>query len=241
MKNSFVVYNEIEQQTAMLDDAQLGQLFRAMVRYNQGKEPDIADPLVCVAFGFIKTTMDRDRAKYEETCAKRKVAGAKGGRPKKNQTAESGEYPPAKGGDFFSEKQKVFSKPDNVPVNVNEHDNVPVNVSVPVSVYDSQDEQDGQTVDCDRDCCERDYQDVLNYATKKVGYSFTNKQKKQLKRWCSIFPFDVVIMAFDRSMLYNARSVSYTYQILEEWQNMGLKDYEQVSAYVAEREGGESA
>ncbi len=234
MKNSFVVYNEVLQETAMLDDAQLGQLFRAMVRYNQDKEPDIVDPLVCVAFGFIKTTMDRDRAKYEETCAKRQEAGRKGGRPKKNQTAHSG--------DFLTENQMVSKKADNVPVNVpeNENDNVREDVSVSVlDVLDCQDTQDTQdTQTKDSDTIEQDYQHAL-YHAEKQGYQFSAKQKKMLRQWLQRYPFEVVILAFDRSTYYQAKSVAYVYKVLAEWQDKGLRDEYAVKAYIAERDGEE--
>ncbi|MCD8189503.1 MAG: DnaD domain protein [Clostridiales bacterium] len=221
MKESFIVRNEIEQQTATLTDAQMGQLFRAMLQFNRDIEPVLPDPLVSLAFSFVRDSMERDRRKYEATCEKRKIAGAKGGRPKKQKVSSE----PA----FFNPESKRFSEnPDSVP----EPDPEPVPESVPVSVIDS---QDGQTVERDR--CEKDFVDVLNYA-QNAGYSFTSKQKRQLKQWCVFFPFEVVIMDFDRSTFYNGKSVTYVYRILQEWKDKGLKDVDAVTDYVEAREGG---
>ncbi|MCD7888290.1 MAG: DUF6291 domain-containing protein, partial [Clostridiales bacterium] len=59
-KDSFIVRNEIEKQTAMLSDAQMGQLFRAMLQFNRGAEPTLSDPLVSLAFSFVRDSMERD-------------------------------------------------------------------------------------------------------------------------------------------------------------------------------------
>ncbi|MCD8085482.1 MAG: DnaD domain protein [Clostridiales bacterium] len=240
-KESFVVYNAIEEQTSIMTDEQAGQLFRAMLRFSKGGEPEISDPLVALAFSFVRPTMERDRRKYEEVCSKRQEAGRKGGRPRKQQQ-------PAEGGDFLTENQMVSEKPDNVNVNVyeNDYDYVREEVYVYVSVLDSQDAPDtqsvpaldGQTEDCDT--CERDVEDVLTYAG-KAGYRFTSKQRKRLRQWCSVFPFEVVILAFDRSIYFGGRSVTYVYRILQEWQEKGLCDLDAVEAYLADREGGSMA
>ncbi|MCD7886706.1 MAG: DUF6291 domain-containing protein [Clostridiales bacterium] len=109
----------------MLTDAQMGQLFRAMLQFSQGKDPAPADPLVMMAFSFVRPSMERDAEKYKRTCEKRRAAGTKGGRPKKQKEGQS---------DFFSPESKRFDKPtkepDNDNVNDNENDNVYDNVNV---------------------------------------------------------------------------------------------------------------
>ncbi len=253
MKESFIVYHEIEEQTSTMSDAQVGQLFRAMLRFSKGGEPEFSDPLVGLAFAFVRPIMARDKRKYEEVCEAHREAGRKGGRPRKN--------PIVHGGDFLPENQKVSSQPDNVYVYVNDHDNdndndndsdkdfftrsarKEVSDSLDVSQPQPQDAPDCQTEDCqtedtqteDCDTCERDAEDVLAYAGKQ-GYQFTAKQRRRLRRWCALFPFEVVVLAFDRSTYYGGKSVAYVYRILQEWQDRGLHDPEAVENYLAARE-----
>lgn len=67
-KNSFIVYKDWEQKTSTLSDEDLGKLFRAIFRYvDTGQLPD-STPLVNLAFGFIKDTLDADKEKYEARC-----------------------------------------------------------------------------------------------------------------------------------------------------------------------------
>ncbi|MCD8160149.1 MAG: DnaD domain protein [Clostridiales bacterium] len=220
MKSSFIVYHEIEEQTAIMTDEQAGQLFRAMLRFSKGGEPEISDPMVALAFSFVRPRMECDRRKYEEVCTKRQEAGRKGGRPKKQQPTECG--------DFLAENQMVSEKAESVPVSDSDYDSVRDSVSV-------LDSQDVQTQDCDT--CERDAEDVGRYAEKQ-GYRFTPKQRKRLRHWCSVFPFESVVLAFDRSTFYGGKSVSYVYRILQEWQDKGLHAPDAVEAYLTEREGG---
>ena len=81
---------------------QRGMLFTSLMLYASGQEPEEMDPVTAMAFSFIKSQMDKDIEKYNETCAKRSEAGKLGGRPKKQ-----GEAKKANG---FSENQKKQGK-----------------------------------------------------------------------------------------------------------------------------------
>lgn len=77
-KNSFVFYNEWEEPLSMLDSADQGRVMMAMIHYQQGIVDDLSDsPAASMAFNFIKIAMDKDRAKWEETCSRRSDAGKK--------------------------------------------------------------------------------------------------------------------------------------------------------------------
>lgn len=237
-KNSFIVYHDIEAQTAYMTDEQVGQLFRAMVAYSKGKEPCLSDPVVITAFAFVKVSMDFNKEKYDDKCRKNQESGRKGGRPRKNQTAQSG--------DFLEQNRTVFEKPDTVYESESDTDTDSVRdtVSVSVSVLDCQNSQDTRdTQDTQTDGCdsyERDCQDALAYA-QRAGYHFSSKQKKKLRHWCSVFPFESVILAFDRSLFYGGKSVTYCYKILQEWQDNHLQDPDAINAYISEREGSDIA
>jgi hypothetical protein len=85
-KNSFLIYLDYEEQFNLLTDEQIGQLMRAIMKYEKTKEEPQLDGMLKMAFSFIKTQLDRDREKYEEKCERNRQNGTRGGRPKKKQT-----------------------------------------------------------------------------------------------------------------------------------------------------------
>lgn len=114
MKDSFVLYTKYLDNIQALSMEQRGMLFTSLMLYASGEEPEKMDPVTSMAFSFIKTQMDKDIEKYNETCAKRSEAGKLGGRPKKQDEAKK-----ANG---FSEKQKKQVKAKKAD-NDNEYDN----------------------------------------------------------------------------------------------------------------------
>lgn len=133
-KKSFVLYTEYEENLEDLPDEELGQLFRAIFGYvNRGVVPDLS-PSCKMAFSFIRKDLDRNQAKYEETCRKRREAGSKGGRPPK-ANADGENQTKAKKPNGFSENQTKAKKPNND--NGNENENVNVNVNGNGNVNDA--------------------------------------------------------------------------------------------------------
>lgn len=102
MKDSFVLYTKYLDNIQALSMEQRGMLFTSLMLYVSGQEPEEMDPVTAMAFSFIKSQMDKDIEKYNETCAKRSEAGKLGGRPKKQEEAKK-----ANG---FSENQKKQGK-----------------------------------------------------------------------------------------------------------------------------------
>ena len=104
-KRSFVLYGDMEQHISLLTDDQAGQLLKGLFSYsNTGETPTFQDGIVTMAFSFVRAQLDRDSAKYEETCRRRSEAGKQGGRPKANG---------------FSEKQTKAKKADTDTENEN--------------------------------------------------------------------------------------------------------------------------
>ncbi|MCD8051894.1 MAG: DUF6291 domain-containing protein [Clostridiales bacterium] len=63
-ESGLVVHHDWFQPVASLTDAQVGELFRAALDYNEtGNRPSFTDPIVEVAFNFIKVDIDRDNGK----------------------------------------------------------------------------------------------------------------------------------------------------------------------------------
>ncbi len=88
-KSSFVLYTRYREQINLLNDEQAGRLMKAIFDYQAGEEVSITDPVVAMLWSVMKQQLDTDNQKYQETCAKRKEAGAKGGKNKasKSETA----------------------------------------------------------------------------------------------------------------------------------------------------------
>ena len=82
-KKSFLVYFDWAEPFSCLDNAELGELFRAMVKYAKNEEePEFENKTLYLVFTFIKNAIDRDKAAYEEKCKKNAENGRKGGKKK---------------------------------------------------------------------------------------------------------------------------------------------------------------
>ena len=87
-KESFIIHTDDMECVDTLSDEQAGRLFKALLRYSKsGAAPKLSGSEL-MAFMFMKKQLDRDREKYIEICEKRRLAGLKGGRPKKNDLKE---------------------------------------------------------------------------------------------------------------------------------------------------------
>lgn len=107
MKNGLILYHEYLEHFALLSDSELGQLIRAVIRYDKDGTVPALSGMVKMAFSFIKTNLDIDRAKYEARCEKNRRNGMLGGRKRSSEAEKSdgeGEEPIAFPG--FSEKAK---------------------------------------------------------------------------------------------------------------------------------------
>ena len=78
-KDSFVLYNSYYDVIEDLTMEQRGALFTAILQHVCGEEQEKLDPIVKIAYRVIAAQLDRDRKKWEDTCAKRVAAGRKGG------------------------------------------------------------------------------------------------------------------------------------------------------------------
>ena len=120
MKNSFVLYTNYKQHIDLLNTEEKAQLLDAIFEYAEGNEIEL-DGATKMAFSFIKAQMDRDSDKYQETCEKRKAAGAKGGAPVGNTNAKK-QAKQANGCLNKQNNQKQAKQPDNDNDNDNDND-----------------------------------------------------------------------------------------------------------------------
>ena len=77
-RESFVLYSNIKDVLDALSDEQSGKLFRAIVDYNNGLEPQLTDPVLKMAFIPIRQGLDSNNKAWEETKKARSEAGKKG-------------------------------------------------------------------------------------------------------------------------------------------------------------------
>lgn len=69
-KNSFIIYDSLDAQTAELTDTQLGCLIRWVFRYRKtGEVPSIGeDPAVWAVFNLMRVYLDENEIRYAERC-----------------------------------------------------------------------------------------------------------------------------------------------------------------------------
>lgn len=88
-QKAFLVYHDLEDQTAEFSNAEVGELFRAMMAYaRRGEETtDFSSDVVKGAYLFVKVQLRENAAKYEERCKQNKENALK----KKRQTKQDEE------------------------------------------------------------------------------------------------------------------------------------------------------
>ena len=80
-RTGFTLYADYVDQISDLNLKQRGILFTAILQYASGKDPEVNDPLVKMAYGFIRTQMEAEAEHRREVAAARAEAGKRGGRP----------------------------------------------------------------------------------------------------------------------------------------------------------------
>ena len=141
-RDSFVLYTKITETVELLSNEQKGLLFQAILDYGNGKDPEIEDPIVKIAFMPIRQDIDANNARWEKTREARSAAGKKsaGNRTKptnvdfveqKGTNSTNVNFVEQKESDDSFVEQKG-TKP-TVYVNVNDSENVDVNENVNVN------------------------------------------------------------------------------------------------------------
>ena len=69
---SFILYQEYQKNISILTQNQKGDLLDAIFSYNEGIEIEL-DPIVKMAFSFIKSDLDRNKAKYQNIIERNKL------------------------------------------------------------------------------------------------------------------------------------------------------------------------
>jgi len=86
MKKTFILHNDSLEIEELLDNEQLGALFRAIIQYQKGVEIELSMDLKFIFHSF-KKQFDRDLISYDKRCEAQSANGKKGGRPSKPKEA----------------------------------------------------------------------------------------------------------------------------------------------------------
>lgn len=86
-KKSFVLHLDDLESVNLLTDEQAGQLLREILNYVNEGDTHIEDPVVEMAFSFIRRRIDKEAEKYTEICRKRAEASSSRW---KNESSEGG-------------------------------------------------------------------------------------------------------------------------------------------------------
>ena len=200
MKNSLILYYEYGEHFSLLSDEELGQLIRAVLLYDkEGTVPELSG-MVQMAFSFIKTNLDIDRAKYEERCERNRKNGVNGGRKPKEEkpTGFSG----------FSEKPK---KPDTDTVTENETETV--------TVTETETDTDSEDLIRRHD----PEQALIKLYEENVGKA-SGMVRRELRKWLSLVDESLLAYAIGQAAFHDKKSWAYVGGIVDCHYRAGRRD-----------------
>ena len=200
-KSSFLIYLDYEEQFNLLTDEQIGQLMRAIIKYEKTREIPKLNGIVKMAFSFIKTQLDRDREKYEARCEKNRENAKKGGRPRKNQKDNL----KANG---FNENQMDAKKTDD----------------------DKEDEEDNEE-DIDNDLLlKKEKEEKLQQRFIECLNSFNTNAISECIKYLDELPFEVIDYVLSKTSGIKCPNWNYANTILQDYVKRKIDSVEKIQA-----------
>lgn len=200
-KSGFLIYLDYEEQFNLLTDEQIGQLMRAIIKYEKTREIPQLNGIVKMAFSFIKTQLDRDREKYEARCEKNRENAKKGGRPRKNQKDNL----KANG---FNENQMDAKKPDD----------------------DKEDEEDNEE-DIDNDLLlKKEKEEKLQQRFIECLNSFNINAISECIKYLDELPFEVIDYVLSKTSGIKCPNWNYANTILQDYVRRKIDSVEKIQA-----------
>ena len=200
-KSSFLIYLDYEEQVNLLTDEQIGQLMRAIIKYEKTREIPQLNGIVKMAFSFIKTQLDRDREKYEARCEKNRENAKKGGRPRKNQKDNL----KANG---FNENQMDAKKTDD----------------------DKEDEEDNEE-DIDNDLLlKKEKEEKLQQRFIECLNSFNINAISECIKYLDELPFEVIDYVLSKTSGIKCPNWNYANTILQDYVRRKIDSVEKIQA-----------
>lgn len=198
MNDSFILYTSDYQLIEGLTDEQLGQLTRALFIYARDGEVINLEPVVRMAFVFIKDKIDRNQAKYQKKCERNRENIRK--RWNKSNTNDTKEN-------------------ERIPKNTNVYERIPNDTTRYLSESDSDSDSDSESdVSKETDILEPSKEGILSASVKteapaggkvsksqKIDYAgikeYWNRKHYETK---SVMP-PITLMTENRKVMVKAR------------------------------------
>ena len=200
-KSSFLIYLDYEEQFNLLTDEQIGQLMRAIIKYEKTREIPQLNGIVKMAFSFIKTQLDRDREKYEARCEKNRENAKKGGRPRKNQKDNL----KANG---FNENQMDAKKPDD----------------------DKEDEEDNEEDIANDLLLKKEKEEKLQQRFIECLNSFNINAISECIKYLDELPFEVIDYVLSKTSGIKCPNWNYANTILQDYVKRKIDSVEKIQA-----------
>ena len=197
-KDSFILYLEQKEILDMLTDEEAGKLIKAIFEYeNTGTIPKL-DKSLQLAFIPIKSSLDRNKEKYEKVVERNKKNIEKRWQKEntKNTSGKSGKKENTKNTDNDNERDSD-----------NEHE------------LDSDNDNNNDVVG---DSCVDGLQDVIDFYQNNIGL-ITPYALEIFTDYAKEMPCNVIIYAMQISVEANKKTIQYIKAILNNWQKAGIK------------------
>lgn len=194
--NSLTFYKSFYEAIKNLDEKARLKLYDAIFDYQFAQKNIEFDDVILQSFWtLIQPNIDASNSK--------KLAGAKGGRPKKNQKKAS----------FLKNKNHPFQ---NSKSNVEEEVDVEVEEEVDVDV----EKEKSETTTTAKN-------PVLNFYLGNINSTPVEREVEILESYQEELPDDLIIYAMEKAIEKKARNLGYIKAILNSWKNKGITTLEE--------------
>ena len=233
-KKGFIFYLDYEEHLNLLSDAEVGQLIRAMIKYEKNDSEPQLDGIVKMAFSFIKKQLDRDKEKWEDTKKRKSEAGKKGmanrwGKKKSSKSIENSEIDNNDNSvisvitEDNRKKQSITEITDTVTVTVTDNVTVIKEKENKEKEITSDGCVDGLEYSLANDSCVDGLQKIIDFYNNNIGL-LTHYGIEVFKDYLKDMNYDVIIYAMQLSVESNARTMKYIKAILNNWSKAGVKN-----------------
>lgn len=203
-----------------LGDAERGRLLTAILEYSITGEAGHLSGNERFIWPMVKAQIDRDRARYEERCAKSAESGRKGG---KRTQAKASEWKRSLEATSESSQDKGEGKGKDKGKDKGKGE--------------GKDEGEGARAAARPASHSR----AVAYYLDKLNPTASPSALAQLEQYAARLTDEVVICAVDEALDNGANRWSYVRAVLQAWQAAGVRDLESLNRYRAARAGQKGA
>lgn len=189
-KEFLPVFLDFNETTQDLSDEQCGKLIRALVDYANGKEPQIGDGMLLMAFRFLKGSIDRNT----RLSAVRAQAGSKGGFAK-------------------AEKQKIAN--DSKSWQNIANDSKSVNINNNNDINTNSDSNNNSLLDDEAAADIQHEHDRILTAAEDAGFKMSNTVRARLISLYADYGMEKMLSGFNECATHGAPTLAYLEAVLK--------------------------